>query len=110
MAFMMLILMFAMAGVPPTGGFMAKLYIFQAAVQADMIVLAVFGVLMAVIGAFYYLRIVKVLYFDAPEAGLAPESDGLARGVLSLNALGVLALGIIPGPLVDLCLYAVQGL
>jgi len=110
MAFMMLILMFAMAGVPPTGGFMAKLYVFQTAVDAGMVGLAVFGVLMAVIGAFYYLRIVKTMYFDAPEAGLAPDADGLARGVLSVNALGVLLLGIIPGPLVDLCLYAVQGL
>lgn len=110
MALMMLILMFAMAGVPPTGGFMAKLYVFQAAVQADMVGLAVFGVLMAVIGAFYYLRIVKTMYFDAPEAALAPDRDRLAGGVLSVNALGVLALGIIPGPLVDVCLYAVQGL
>ncbi|MEF8794058.1 NADH-quinone oxidoreductase subunit NuoN [Thiohalorhabdus sp.] len=110
MAFMMLILMFAMAGVPPTGGFMAKLYIFQAAVQADMIGLAVFGVVMAVVGAFYYLRVVKTMYFDAPEAAMTPDRDGLARGVLSVNALAVLALGIMPGPLVDLCLYAVQGL
>jgi len=110
MAFMMLILMFAMAGVPPTGGFMAKLYIFQAAVQADMVGLAVFGVVMAVVGAFYYLRIVKTMYFDGPETAMSPDQDGLARGVLSVNALAVLALGIVPGPLVELCLYAVQGL
>ena len=109
-AFLMLILMFAMAGVPPTGGFMAKLYIFQAAVDAGLVGLAVFGVLMAVIGAFYYLRVVKVMYFDTPGEALSADRDPLAQGVLSLNSLGVLLLGIIPGPLVDLCLYAVQGL
>ncbi|MFA9461644.1 NADH-quinone oxidoreductase subunit NuoN [Thiohalorhabdus methylotrophus] len=109
-AFLLMILMFAMAGIPPTGGFMAKLYVFQAAVQAGMVELAVFGVLMAVIGAFYYLRVIKVMYFDAPEGQLRPDGDVLASGMLSLNALGVLLLGIIPGPLVDLCLYAVQGI
>jgi NADH-quinone oxidoreductase subunit N len=109
-AFLMLILMFAMAGVPPTGGFMAKLYIFQAAVEAGMVGLAVFGVLMAVIGAFYYLRVVKVMYFDSPAEALQPDRDALAGGVLSLNALGVLALGIVPAPLVDLSLYAVAGM
>ncbi|HKL77582.1 MAG TPA: NADH-quinone oxidoreductase subunit N, partial [Gammaproteobacteria bacterium] len=109
-AFLMLILMFAMAGVPPTGGFMAKLYIFQAAVEAGMVGLAVFGVLMAVIGAFYYLRVVKVMYFDSPAEALRPDRDALAGGVLSLNALGVLALGIAPAPLVDLSLYAVAGM
>jgi len=108
-AFLLLILMFAMAGVPPTGGFMAKLYIFQAAVEAGYVSLAVFGVLMAVIGAYYYLRIVKVIYFDSPQAELRPDADALAGGVLSLNTLGVLALGIVPGPLVDLCLYAMEG-
>ena len=109
-AFLMLILMFAMAGVPPTGGFMAKLYIFQAAVEAGMVGLAVFGVLMAVIGAFYYLRVVKVMYFDEPGEALRPDRDALAGGVISLNALGVLALGIVPAPLVDLSLYAVAGM
>ncbi|KPV41628.1 NADH:ubiquinone oxidoreductase subunit N [Thiohalorhabdus denitrificans] len=109
-AFLMMILMFAMAGVPPTGGFMAKLYVFQAAVQADMVGLAVFGVLMAVIGAFYYLRVVKVMYFDAPGAELTPDRDGLATGALSLNALAVLLLGIVPAPLVELSLFAVRSL
>ena len=110
LAFLMLILLFSMAGVPPTGGFMAKLYIFQAAVDAGYVALAVFGVVMAVIGAFYYLRVIKVMYFDAPTYALTPERDPFAGGVLSINALGVLLLGIIPGPLVDMCLYAVEGL
>lgn len=111
LAFLMLILMFGMAGVPPTGGFMAKLYVFQAAVDAGYVGLAVFGVIMAVIGAFYYLRVIKVIYFDAPATqAMAPERDPFAGSVLSLNVLGVLFLGIIPGPLVDMCVYAVQGL
>lgn len=109
-AFLMLILMFAMAGVPPTGGFMAKLYIFQVAIEADMVGLALFGVLMAVIGAFYYLRVIKTMYFDPLAGELAPERDSLAQTAVSLNALAVLFLGVFPGPLVDLCLFAVADL
>lgn len=109
-AFLMLILMFALAGVPPTGGFMAKLYVFQAAVEADLVWLAVFGVLMAVIGAFYYLRVVKAMYFDPPQRTLGSAGDPVAQGAISVNALAVLGLGILPGPLVDLSLFAVSGL
>ncbi len=111
MALLMGILMLAMAGIPPTGGFMAKLYIFQAAIEAGYVGLATFGVLMAVVGLFYYLRVVKVMYFDDPqEEPIAPAEDRFAHSVLSINSLAVLGLGILPGPLVDVCLYAVQGL
>jgi NADH-quinone oxidoreductase subunit N len=110
LAALMVILMFGMAGVPPTGGFMAKLFVFQAAVAAGYVYLAIFGVVMAVIGAFYYLRVVKVMYFDEPEAELVADRDGLAKLALSGNALAVLGLGILPAPLVSVCLHAVQGI
>jgi len=107
-AFMMLLLMFSMAGVPPTVGFYAKLSVLQAALQAGYTGLVIAAVLMSVIGAFYYLRIIKLMYFDAPKdtAPVKPESDvGL---LMSANGLGVLALGILPQPLMALCAYAIH--
>lgn len=110
-AFLMLIIMFSMAGVPPTVGFYAKLAVFQAVIAAGYIWLAVLGVLLAVIGAFYYLRVVKVMYFDAPEpdAGTIVRDD-LASTMLTVNSLALLVLGILPGPLMAFCFYAMQGL
>jgi NADH-quinone oxidoreductase subunit N len=107
-AFMMLLLMFSMAGVPPTVGFYAKLSVLQAALQAGFVWVVVFAVLMSVIGAFYYLRIVKLMYFDAPE-DQSPISSQPDSGVLmSMNGLAVLALGILPQPLMALCAYSIQ--
>ncbi|MFP5345249.1 MAG: NADH-quinone oxidoreductase subunit N, partial [Gammaproteobacteria bacterium] len=102
-AFMMLLLMFSMAGVPPTVGFFAKLVVLQAAVEAGMVWLAAFAVLMSVIGAYYYLRIIKLMYFDKAghDAPLVAPRD--MRIVLSLNSLGMLALGLFPGALLALC-------
>ena len=109
-AFLMLIIMFSMAGVPPTVGFYAKLAVFQAVIAAGYVWLAVIGVLLAVIGAFYYLRVVKVMYFDAPEPESGPiVRDDLASATLSINSLALLVLGIIPGPLMAFCFYAMQG-
>ncbi|OYV78651.1 MAG: NADH-quinone oxidoreductase subunit N, partial [Acidithiobacillus ferrivorans] len=109
-AFMMLIIMFSMAGVPPTVGFYAKLAVFQAVITAGYVWLAVIGVLLAVIGAFYYLRVVKVMYFDHAdaEAGVIVRDD-LASTALSINSLALLVLGILPGPLMAFCFYAMQG-
>jgi NADH-quinone oxidoreductase subunit N len=70
MAFFLAMLMFSLAGVPPLAGFFAKFYVFLAAVEAKLFVLAVLGVLASVVGAFYYIRIVKVIYFDEPVAEL----------------------------------------
>jgi len=110
LAFLMLLLMFSLAGIPPTVGFYAKLAVLDAAIKADQLWLAVFAVMMSLIGAFYYLRVVKVMYFDEPAAGVAPVEAGLdLRVVLSANGLAVLALGIVPGPLMALCLAAIQG-
>ena len=107
-AFVMLLLMFSMAGVPPTVGFYAKLSVLQAAVNAGYVWLAVVAVMFALIGAFYYLRVVKLMYFDAPvdTAPIRPLAD--VRWVMSLNGLAMLIFGIVPGPLMALCLYSIQ--
>ena len=107
-AFLMLLLMFSMAGVPPTVGFYAKLSVLQAALQSGFIWLVVFAVLMSVIGAFYYLRIIKLMYFDAPKdlTAIKPEAD--VHLLMSANGLAVLVLGILPQPLMALCAYAIE--
>ncbi len=102
-ALMMLILMFSMAGVPPTVGFYAKLSVLQAVINVDMLWLALVAVFFSIIGAFYYIRLVKLMYFDAPEsdAPLAVNTD--LRIVVSVNSLAVLGLGLFPGGLLALC-------
>lgn len=107
-AFMMLITMFSMAGVPPTLGFYAKFAVLQAALQAGLIWLVVFAVLMAVIGAFYYLRIVKLMYFDEPKDRKPINNPTEMNLLLSLNALALLLLGLFPQRLMDICAYAIS--
>lgn len=102
-AFLMLITMFSMAGIPPTIGFYAKFTVLQAAWQAGFTWPVVLAVLMAVIGAFYYLRIVKLMYFDEPLA-LDPISAPVdMQFVLSINALALLLIGLLPQTLMNLC-------
>jgi NADH-quinone oxidoreductase subunit N len=104
----MLILMFSLAGVPPTVGFYAKFSVLNAVVQSGHIWLAVVAVLFSLIGAFYYLRIVKLMYFDAPESH-APIIFGQDTTLLiSVNGLGVLLLGLLPGTLMSVCAVSVQ--
>jgi NADH-quinone oxidoreductase subunit N len=107
-AFLMLLLMFSMAGVPPTVGFYSKLAVLQAVISAGYIWLAVVAVLFSLIGAYYYLRLVKLMYFDAPTdtAPIAPRAD--VRLLLSANGLVMLLFGILPEPLMALCLYSIQ--
>jgi NADH-quinone oxidoreductase subunit N len=107
-ALIMLILMFSMAGVPPFAGFWGKWFVIKEIVAAGEIWLAVFAVLFSVIGAFYYLRVVKLMFFDEAEAAGAPGASGDMRLALSFNGLAVLALGIFPGLLMKLCLVAMQ--
>ena len=97
-----------MAGVPPTVGFYAKLVVVNAVIQVDMIWLAVVAVLFSVIGLFYYLRAVKVMYFDKPEEGQAFQvQDALdSRILLSANSLSLLVLGLFPSGLMAWCLTA----
>jgi NADH-quinone oxidoreductase subunit N len=107
-AFVMLLLMFSMAGVPPTVGFYAKLSVLQAALQAGFVWLVVAAVLFSVIGAFYYLRIIKLMYFDAPLDETPVKTEGDMAMLMSTNGLAVLALGLLPQPLMALCAYAIQ--
>jgi NADH-quinone oxidoreductase subunit N len=104
---MMLLLMFSMAGVPPTAGFFAKLFVLDAVIGIDMVWLAIVAVSFSIVGAFYYLRVVKVMYFDAPvdESPLTAPTD--AVWVLSLNGLTMLVLGFFPAALLSICTAAV---
>jgi NADH-quinone oxidoreductase subunit N len=99
----MLMIMFSMAGVPPFVGFYAKLLVLTSVVDAGLVWLAIVGVVFAVVGAYYYLRVVWYMYFADPvdPAPLAAPRD--MQVVLSANGVGLLALGILPGVLLDLC-------
>ena len=106
----MAICMFSMAGIPPLVGFYAKLAVLQALIssgQALYIGLAVFAVMMSLVGAFYYLRVVKVMYFDAPITATTVSAPVDVRAVLSINGALVLILGIVPGGLMTLCAQAI---
>ena len=107
-AFVMLLLMFSMAGVPPAVGFYAKLSVLSAVIDAGYLWLAVVAVLFSLIGAFYYLRIVKLMYFDEPldNSPIAPRAG--MRWLLSANGIAMLALGILPGGLMALCEYSIM--
>ena len=108
LAFMMLLLMFSMAGVPPTVGFYAKFSVLNAIIQAGYTPLAVVSVMFSLIGAFYYLRIVKLMYFDAPETQEPIQVSPDTALVISLNGLGVLFIGLFPGGLMMVCAIAVK--
>jgi len=107
-AALLAIAMFSMAGVPPTVGFYAKLTVLQAVVQVDMVWLAVLAVLFSVIGLFYYLRVIKVMYFDAPLAEQTTTvKEALdVRVLLGANSLSLILLGIFPGSLMTWCILA----
>ncbi|MCC6196162.1 MAG: NADH-quinone oxidoreductase subunit NuoN [Burkholderiales bacterium] len=107
-AFVMLVVMFSLAGVPPTVGFYAKLLVLQAAVKAGFVWLAVVGVIAALIGAFYYLRIVKFMYFDEPADRSPIDARGDTRILLSVNGLALLYFGILPQWLMGLCALALN--
>jgi NADH-quinone oxidoreductase subunit N len=107
-AFIMLLVMFSLAGIPPTVGFYAKFTVIEAAVSAQFTWLAVVAVLTSVIGAFYYLRIVKLMYFDEPVDRARIEAPGDARALLSVNGLALLVLGILPQQLMAVCVVALQ--
>jgi NADH-quinone oxidoreductase subunit N len=110
-AWMMLMLMVSTAGVPPFVGFFAKLYVIQAVLNAGLVWLAVVAVLFSVIGAFYYLRIIKLMFFDEPVEGLPPVAGSQAmRIVLTLNGLAVLVLGLFNGTLLNLCIQVLPAL
>ncbi len=103
---MMAIFMFSLAGLPPFIGFWAKLGVIQAVLGVDMTWLAVVAVLFSVVGAFYYLRVVKMMYFDEPTESARIDGTPLMRTILSANALLVLGLGVAPGALLLICSHA----
>ncbi|HET8899889.1 MAG TPA: NADH-quinone oxidoreductase subunit NuoN, partial [Rhodanobacteraceae bacterium] len=108
---LMAMAMFSLAGIPPLWGFWAKLLVLRAAIDAGFLWLAITAVVTAIVGLFYYLRVVKVMYFDDPEPGseLAPVQDLPLRWVLSLNGLALLAVGLYWGPLLAWCQRAFLG-
>ena len=106
----MAIFMFSLAGLPPTVGFYAKLAVLQSLVSTNVaayVWLAVAAVALSLIGAFYYLRIVKTMYFDEPLETAPIQSNGEVRALLSLNGVAVLAFGLLPGGLMALCATAI---
>ena len=104
LALAMMVLMFSTAGVPPLVGFWAKLRIFQALWETHHLWLVVIAAAMSVVGAYYYLRVIKLMYFDEPAPHLPPAHAAAGvRLALGLNAAAVLLLGLLPGPLLDLC-------
>jgi NADH-quinone oxidoreductase subunit N len=106
-AAVMMILLLSLAGVPPMVGFYAKLAVLQAALAAGYLWLVVFAVMASLVGAYYYLRVVKVMYFDEPVDTAPIEAPGSLRAMLSLNGVAVVMLGVLPGPLMAACVYAV---
>jgi NADH-quinone oxidoreductase subunit N len=109
-AFLMMLLMFSLAGVPPTAGFYAKLAVLSAAVSAGYIWLAVAAVVLSLIGAYYYLRIVKLMYFDEPKDTAPITVQRPMRALMSVNGLALLLFGVLPQPLMSLCFVAVASL
>ena len=108
-AFMMAILMLSMAGIPPFLGFWAKFAVLEAVVRSGMVWLAVVAVIFAIIGAYYYLRVIKLMYFDKPEDATPLEPSMDMKVIMSVNGLAVLALGIYPTALMTLCAGALAG-
>lgn len=109
MAFVLAMLLFSLAGIPPLAGFFAKFYVFLAAVEAGLYPLAVIGVVASVVGAYYYLRIVKIIYFDEPAPAFDKMSGELAT-VLAVSGVVVILFFVYPGPLVSAATAAAKAL
>ena len=100
LAFFLAMLLFSLAGIPPLAGFFAKFYVFLGAIKAGLYALAVIGVLASVVGAYYYLLIVKIMYFDEPAEGFVPM-PGALKAVLGIAGLFNLLFFVYPAPLID---------
>jgi NADH-quinone oxidoreductase subunit N len=108
-AFVLAMLLFSLAGVPPMAGFFAKFYIFLAAIKAGLFVLAVLGVVASVVGAYYYLLIVKIMYFDDPAPAFDPMGNAL-RSIVAVTGIFVILFFAYPGPLVEAAAVAAKSL
>lgn len=110
LAALLLLAMFSLTGIPPMAGFYAKLAVLQALIGTGQIAMAVVAVMFSLIGAFYYLRIVKMAYFDEPVGEVEPINSGvITGGLMSVNGLLIIALGILPGGLMALCISVIEG-
>jgi NADH-quinone oxidoreductase subunit N len=109
LAFFFAMLLFSLAGIPPLAGFFAKFYVFLAAIKANLFTLAVIGVLTSVVGAYYYLAIIKTMYFDEPAKGFSPMAADL-KTVLAVSGLFNLLFFVYPGPLVEAATAAAKSL
>jgi len=109
MAFFLAMLMFSLAGIPPLAGFFAKYYVLLAAVDAGLYPLAVVGVLASAVAAFYYLRVVKIMYFDDPAPRFDPSPFSL-RAILALSTISLLIFWIFPTPILDAAGVAAKSL
>jgi len=109
LAFFLAMLLFSLAGIPPLAGFFAKFYVFLAAIKAGLFSLAVIGVLASVVGAYYYLAIIKTMYFDEPAKGFGPMALEL-KAVLAVSGLFNLLFFVYPGPLVEAATAAAKSL
>jgi NADH-quinone oxidoreductase subunit N len=109
MAFLLATLLFSLAGIPPLAGFFAKFYVFLAAIHSGLYALAVIGVLLSVVGAYYYLRIVKIMYFDDPAERFEPM-DALLAAVLGVSGVFILLYFVYPAPLVAIAGEAAKSL
>src|SRR6202142_3910250 len=109
MAFFLAMLLFSLAGIPPLAGFFAKFYVFLAAIKAGLYTLAVIGVLSSVVGAYYYLNIIKIMYFDEPVKGFE-RMPGLLRLGLGVSGLGVMLFFAYPAPILDAATVAAKSL
>ena len=102
LALSFLVILFSLAGIPPLAGFFAKFYIFMSVIESKMYALAIIGLLTTVISAFYYLRIIKIIYFDKPKKPFELNYDWGLRGSLILSSILVLIYFIYPSILIDL--------
>ncbi len=108
-AFIMMCLMFSMAGVPPFLGFWSKWFVLKELVSSGFVTLAAVAVVFSIIGAYYYLRVIKLMYFDKPDSMTAIKASKQMRAVLTANGLLILVLGLLPDSLMQVCITALAG-
>ncbi len=106
-AFSFLIILFSLAGIPPLAGFFAKFYIFLSVIEAQMYTLAIIGLITTVVSAFYYLRIIKIIYFDKPRKPFDEVYDWTFKGLLILSTVLILVYFIYPSMLTDI-VYSIK--
>lgn len=108
MAGVMMMMMFSLAGLPPLVGFHAKLVVLESVVSVGLVWLAVYAVIMSLVGAYYYIRVIKVMYFDEPVETAPIVLRGDVQATMAVNGLLILLLGILPGPLMTLCAASIR--